>query len=74
MEDITYYKLISKLLHPFIYRKEYVSSTRIMKFIITPEDVSILVNHSLAIECIEDNDVYYEELGTTKSKPRILSY
>lgn len=74
METLTFAKLVSTLLHPFIYRKEAASHTRIMKFLISQPDMDRYINASLAVEQVADRDEYYHNLGNTKPPPRKLQF
>ena len=74
MENITYDKLFGSILHPFVYRKEFASATRILKFILSSEDLDGLIQMSTTLEAKEDEDEYYVSLGTTKPPARLLKY
>jgi hypothetical protein len=74
METVSFAKLVSTILHPFIYRKEAASNTRIMKFQISQPDMDKYVEASLAVEQMIDQDEYFHELGNCKPPPRELKF
>lgn len=74
METVTYASLVSSILHPFVYRKEYVSPTNIMKFMITQEEMSDIVAQSEELEAVQDNDIFFHDLGNLQPERRKLKY
>lgn len=52
--QILYQEYIARLLHPFVYRKEYLSSNRIVSLILSSEDIESIQNISEEYEMMEE--------------------
>jgi len=74
METLTYGKLVSTILHPFIYRKEAASTTRVMKFQIGQPDMDRFTENSNTVEQVADRDEHFHNLGNTKPPLRNLRF
>jgi len=62
----------SRLCHPFVYRKEFVSSIRIISLKISSQDVDVLINASEEFEMLDDH--IWQPHATSRADQRILTH
>ena len=64
---------LSRLCHPFVHRKDFVSSNRVVSLLVRTEHMAVLTDASEQWEARVD-DAKWEEHARTRSSSRTLSY
>lgn len=63
---------VSRLTHPFVHRKQFVSMFRIISLSIAQEDLQVLISQSETEEA--KSDAFWTPHATSRSADRVLSY
>ena len=70
--DGTRAESVSRLAHPFVHRRPFVSMFRVISLSIQPEDMQVLMSQSEAYEAKDDS--FWTPHSTARSSDRTLTY